>query len=186
MCDLAKIFFTSKFSYLLFCNPSHKSETGIANRWGTSNIKPPEPIIMMGRSESLSCSEIILLHTCRPLVQLLGLVSQYKLCNYAEPRLFSSPKPAYFDFSSSNATGRVTYWAQLEMFSAHTFEQRIWDKLWENILGARFERHIGGMLLSPYCLNLIFILNFIHQEFWPRLWYELGYLLWFILILKVV
>ncbi len=111
MCDLAKIFFTAKFSYLLFCNPSHKSETGIANRWGTSNSKPPGPIIMMGRSESLSSSEIILLHTCRPLVQLLGLVSHYKLCHYAEPRLFFSPKPAYFDFSSSNATGRVTYWA---------------------------------------------------------------------------
>jgi hypothetical protein len=62
----------------------------------------------------------------------------------------------------------------------------IWDKLWENILGARFERHIGGMLPSPYCLSLIFILNFIHQEFWARLWYELGYLLWFILILMVI
>jgi len=26
-CDLTKIFFTSKFSYLLFCNPTHKTET---------------------------------------------------------------------------------------------------------------------------------------------------------------
>jgi hypothetical protein len=115
MCDLAKIIFTSKFSYLLFCNPSHKSETGIANRWGTSNSEPPGPIIMMGRSETLTSIEIILLHTCVLLAQLLGLVSHYKMCHYAEPRLFSSPKPAYFDFSSSNGTGRVTYWAPLEM-----------------------------------------------------------------------
>jgi hypothetical protein len=28
VCGLAKIFFTSEFSYLLFCNPTHKTETG--------------------------------------------------------------------------------------------------------------------------------------------------------------
>jgi hypothetical protein len=31
--DRAKIFLTSKFNYLLFCNPTHKTETGTANRW---------------------------------------------------------------------------------------------------------------------------------------------------------
>jgi hypothetical protein len=31
VCDPAKIFLTSKFIYLLFCNPTHKTE--IANRW---------------------------------------------------------------------------------------------------------------------------------------------------------
>ncbi len=31
VCDPAKIFLTSKFVYLLFCNPTHKTE--IANRW---------------------------------------------------------------------------------------------------------------------------------------------------------
>jgi hypothetical protein len=34
VCNPAKIFFTSKFSYLLFCNFTHKTETGTANRWG--------------------------------------------------------------------------------------------------------------------------------------------------------
>jgi hypothetical protein len=48
------MFFTSKFSYVLFCNPTNKSETGTANRWGTTNNKPPGPIIMMGQSETLS------------------------------------------------------------------------------------------------------------------------------------
>ncbi len=33
VCDPAKIFLTFKFSYLLFCNPTHKTETGTANRW---------------------------------------------------------------------------------------------------------------------------------------------------------
>jgi len=40
ICNLAKIFFTSKFSYLLFCNPTHKAETGTTHRWGTTNSKP--------------------------------------------------------------------------------------------------------------------------------------------------
>jgi hypothetical protein len=43
-----KIFFASKFSYVLFCNPTHKTETGIANRWGTTNSKPRGPIIYDG------------------------------------------------------------------------------------------------------------------------------------------
>ncbi len=36
VCDPAKIFFTSKFSYLLFGNPSAKTETA-----GTATSKPP-------------------------------------------------------------------------------------------------------------------------------------------------
>jgi hypothetical protein len=51
--------FTSKFSYLLFCNPTHKTETGTTTRWGTTNSKPPRRIIMMGQSETLSSSRII-------------------------------------------------------------------------------------------------------------------------------
>jgi hypothetical protein len=31
--DPAKIYLTSKFNYLLFCNPTHKIERGTANRW---------------------------------------------------------------------------------------------------------------------------------------------------------
>jgi hypothetical protein len=55
----AKIFFTSKFSYLFICNPTHKTETGTANRWGTTNSKPPGPIIMMGQSETLTSTQIV-------------------------------------------------------------------------------------------------------------------------------
>ncbi len=51
VCDPATIFFTSKFSYTLFCNPTHKPETGIANRWGTTNSKPTGLIIIMSTSE---------------------------------------------------------------------------------------------------------------------------------------
>jgi hypothetical protein len=38
VCDPAKMFFTSKFSCLLFfSNATHKTETGTANRWETPN-----------------------------------------------------------------------------------------------------------------------------------------------------
>jgi hypothetical protein len=58
VCDSAKLFFTSMFSYLLFCNP-HKTEIGTAYRCRTTNSKSPGPIIMMGQSETLINSEII-------------------------------------------------------------------------------------------------------------------------------
>jgi hypothetical protein len=35
-----KNIFTSKFSYLLFCNLTPKTETQTANKWGTTNSKP--------------------------------------------------------------------------------------------------------------------------------------------------
>ncbi len=53
---LKTVFYTSKFRYLLSCNPSHETET----RWGTTtNSNPPGPIIMMSQSETLSSIQII-------------------------------------------------------------------------------------------------------------------------------
>jgi hypothetical protein len=52
----AKMFFTSKFSYYFFYP---KTETGTANRLGSTNSKPPGPIIMICQSEILSRSQII-------------------------------------------------------------------------------------------------------------------------------
>jgi hypothetical protein len=47
-----KVFLTSKFSYLPFCNPTHKTKRGTANRWETTNSKSPKRIIMIGRSKT--------------------------------------------------------------------------------------------------------------------------------------
>ncbi len=62
-------------SYLLFCNPTNKTETETANRWGIINHKPPEPIIMMGQSETLSPNQIVFIYTlfctCTGLLRLL-------------------------------------------------------------------------------------------------------------------
>jgi hypothetical protein len=48
-----KVIFRDKCSYLLFCNPTHKNEPGTANRLGTTNSKPPGPIIMMFNEKPL-------------------------------------------------------------------------------------------------------------------------------------
>jgi hypothetical protein len=45
--------------FTLFFNPTHKTESGIANRYGITNSKPPGPISMMGRSETLTSNQII-------------------------------------------------------------------------------------------------------------------------------
>jgi hypothetical protein len=90
VCDLAKIFFTSKFSYLLFANPNIKTNTGISNRCGTTNSKPLGPIITMSQSETLSSSEIIFSTLFSSGVQVAApFTSHYTLCNYAEPKPFS-------------------------------------------------------------------------------------------------
>jgi hypothetical protein len=49
--EVAKIFLTFKYSYLLFPNPAHKTKTVTANWWEATNSKPPRLIIMIGQSE---------------------------------------------------------------------------------------------------------------------------------------
>ncbi len=44
------------FSYVLFYNLTHTTESGTTNRWETTNNKPPGQIIMIGESETLSSS----------------------------------------------------------------------------------------------------------------------------------
>jgi len=53
----------SLYSYLLVCNPTHKTESGAANWWATTNNKPHGRISTMGQSETLTRSQIILLHS---------------------------------------------------------------------------------------------------------------------------
>ncbi len=44
-----EFFSQSKFSFVLFRNPAHKTKTGTANRCATTDHKPRGPIIMMGQ-----------------------------------------------------------------------------------------------------------------------------------------
>jgi hypothetical protein len=49
----------SHLSYFLFYNPTHKTETGTANRWGTANSKRTGSVTVTGQSETLSMSQVI-------------------------------------------------------------------------------------------------------------------------------
>jgi hypothetical protein len=103
--DPAKIFFTSMFSYLLFRNPTHKTEIGTAYRCRTTNSKSPGPIIMMGQSETLIDSQIIFITLFSACEEPCCTFYQHsKLCNSVEPKLFSWAKPSNLDFSWSNFT----------------------------------------------------------------------------------
>jgi len=99
VCDPANIFFTSKFSYLTFYNPTNKPQCWTANSWGTTNSKPHGPINMMGQSEILSRHQIIYITLFSAGVQ--------HCCAFYQPTQsvqFCWAKPAYFNFSSSILT----------------------------------------------------------------------------------
>jgi hypothetical protein len=91
-----EIFFTSKFSYLLFCNRTHKSETGIANHLHQS--------LWWANQKHWAPVRSYLLHSFLHLLLCLVPATAIKLCNYADPKPFSWAKPAYFKFSSYNFT----------------------------------------------------------------------------------
>ncbi len=123
-----KIFFTSKFCYVLFCNPTHKTETRTANRWGTTNSKPPGPIIMMRQSETLSCSWIIFITLFFQVQSAAVPFTSYgqpaPLC--CEQNHFPEPNRHVLDFLHLILLCRVTYWAPLEMVLQVLRRQRIW------------------------------------------------------------
>jgi hypothetical protein len=124
--DPAKIFLTSKFSYLLVCIPTHKTETRTANanRWETTNSKAPGPIIMIGQSETGSRVRTYLSHSSLAGVRLCcSFTSLSKGYRNAGPKPFRSAELLSFDFSSSNVnvqghiqnTGRVKVGTPLKL-----------------------------------------------------------------------
>ncbi len=86
----------SKLSYVLFCKPTHKTETRTLYRRTTRDSKPPERIIMMDQSEKRS----------RKATSLSAGAQLYCAFYQRRPKPFSWAKPAYFRFSSSNFTAQ--------------------------------------------------------------------------------
>jgi hypothetical protein len=78
VCELAKIFLTSEFSYLLFFrNPTHITEMSTLNWWGTPNSKPPGLIMMIGQSKTGT-----ILYRCSQYVNLPKYFSHLSLVIY--------------------------------------------------------------------------------------------------------
>jgi hypothetical protein len=90
VCDPAKIFLTSKFSYLLFSNPTHKTKLELLQIGGRLLIATH-----LVQSNYLANQQ-----------QMLGFdvpfTSLSKLWKNAGPEPFCWAKPAYCDCSSSN------------------------------------------------------------------------------------
>jgi hypothetical protein len=70
----------------VFSTPPKKTETGIANRWGTNNSKPLGLINMMGHSDTLSSSNHVIFIILFSAGAMLAapFTSHGELCNYAE------------------------------------------------------------------------------------------------------
>jgi hypothetical protein len=77
--------------FTVFCNPTHQTEPGTANRLGTTNSKPPAPISMMGEWETLSSNPIICITLFFLHVHRVGasFTSHVKLSSHTELKPFS-------------------------------------------------------------------------------------------------
>jgi hypothetical protein len=86
----------------LFCNPTHKTETRITNRWGTTNSKPPGGIITISQSETNAAAvRSYLLHSffCRCTRIGVPFTSHRAVSNYAEPNpIFLSQTSTFWLF----------------------------------------------------------------------------------------
>jgi hypothetical protein len=99
----------------LFANPTYKTETGTANTRGTSNSKPPGLIIMMGQSETLGTSQIILLHFFMQVhIALVRLLPANRAIILSQ-NYFPEPNQHILTFLHLILCLRVIYWAPLEM-----------------------------------------------------------------------
>jgi hypothetical protein len=105
-----KIFLTSKFSYLLFCNPTHKTAKEDCIYVGTTNSKPPGLIIMIGQSKTGNSSQIIFitLFSSLPGAQLCcGFHRPQQICRRMTIFLTHTCIYVNFSWSNFNVQGRI-------------------------------------------------------------------------------
>ncbi len=117
ICDPTKIFLTSKFSCLLFSNPTHKTEMGTANRWELLIANHLDQSLWLANQKRGKPVISYLLYSSRQVHVFAALFNSLnKLSKYAGEKPFSWAKPTYDDFSSSNfLICRVRYWALVGM-----------------------------------------------------------------------
>jgi hypothetical protein len=97
---LCKNFFSHQVQLFIFSRPARKTETGIANRWDTTNSKARERIIIINQSEIGSTSYIrsnLLQHLqarahCIALLHFLPVWENCENCSHAtiDPQLCSA------------------------------------------------------------------------------------------------
>jgi hypothetical protein len=104
VCDPAYIFLTSKFSYLLFCNPTHKTENGTAIWWELLIANHLDQSLWLANQKQGSPVKSYLLHSSVAGAQWALDCYKYQqidqMCRTKKP--FSWAKLANVHFSSSN------------------------------------------------------------------------------------
>jgi hypothetical protein len=149
-----KNIFHNQVWLFIVLEPTHKTETRRAYRSGTTNSKPPGPIIMIAQSENtehqLNQIYYTLFSRCRALLRIIPATPNCEIMLSQNPFL---AKSAYFGFSSSNLTVQITYSAPLEMLL-----QDQYTKLWI-FLGATYNHFpIIYLRMYPYTtLELIWV-----------------------------
>jgi hypothetical protein len=119
-CDSQNIFFTSKFSHLLFSNPTHKPENGMANRCGGllianhldqslwwANQKNWAAV----RSHFVHC----FLEVHRVVARHASATPQLLLEVMLSQNYFTEPNRHVLTFYHSIVLVRITYWGPLKM-----------------------------------------------------------------------
>jgi hypothetical protein len=107
--------FTSKFGYLPFWNPTHKTEAGTLHMSGTTNSKPPGRIIMMGQSETLSRSHVIFITLFSAGAHRCHLLATANCAIMLSQNRFAEPNRHVLTFLHPILLCTITYLAPLEM-----------------------------------------------------------------------
>ncbi len=115
VCDPAKTFWHPSLVIYLFWNPTHKTERGggALQMSGTTNSKPPGPIIMIAQSETLIGSQVIFSTLFS--AGALRCSSAIYCAIMLSPNCFDEPNKHILTFLHPILLCTITYLAPLEM-----------------------------------------------------------------------
>ncbi len=114
--DPVNVLLTSKFSYLVFRNLSDKTKIGIANRWGTTNSKPPGPILWWTNQKHWTIVRSYLLHSFLQVHSVVAPFTNPSNCTIMlSQNDLPEPNRHVLTFLHRILLWTITYWAPLEM-----------------------------------------------------------------------
>jgi hypothetical protein len=111
---LQKYFSHPSLAIYSYATPTHKTETGTANRWGTCKSKPPGPISMMGQSKNTDHQSdhiyYTLLWRCIELLRLSPATAHTMQLCWAKT-IFLSQTGTFWLFLHPILLCGITFWA---------------------------------------------------------------------------
>jgi hypothetical protein len=126
ICDVAKNIFhiQVELSYVLFCNPTHKTKTRDIKKAGRLLIANHlDQSLWWANRNHWAAVRSYLLHSFWEVNSVAVPFTRHgNMRNYVKPNPFPCIKPSYLGFSSPNFTMQITYWALFEMLLAAFFK----------------------------------------------------------------